>query len=190
MLILLQHADLLGAQMRCISEPDKGSTFQLIVPLEVAPDHAKASLLTNDNHEHSLSRDLGLVLRLDELQKSTTDLPESVLGIGGDLEMRRHSIEDKNILIVEDNWTHQVVMQKMISMLGSKTKIAVNGEDALTLLKKGTFFPDIILMDIHLPMMVTTNIKIELPYIYLLIVLLCFKRMDLKLRGEFDKILD
>ena len=140
--------------MRCTSEPDKGSTFHLLVPLEVAPDHARATLT---NNERKLVRDLGLVIRIDELQQSAAGHSESIEGADTDqgLERKRLTLEDKNILVVEDNWAHQIVTKKRLGMMGCKTKIAVNGGDALTLLKKGAFSPDIILMDIHMPIMVS-----------------------------------
>lgn len=138
--------------MGCTSEPDKGSTFYLIVPLEVAPHHAKITLEANRSHD--LTHDLGLVIRTDELQEPgrSISLHDESMEEGS----RRLSVEGKNILIVEDNWAHQVVTEKRLRMMGCVTKIAVNGEDALTLLKKGTFAPDIILMDLQMPMLVSS----------------------------------
>lgn len=139
--------------MGCTSEPDKGSTFHLVVPLEMAPDHARATLKANRNHD--LAGDLGLVIRMGDLQHAgkSDQLNDQYDSMEGN--SRRHSLDGKNILVVEDNWAHQVVTEKRLGMMGCKTKTAVNGQNALTLLKKNEFAPDIIMMDLQMPMMVS-----------------------------------
>ncbi|NHM02859.1 ATP-binding protein [Flavobacterium difficile] len=54
-----------------------------------------------------------------------------------------------SILVVEDNKVNQIVTQKLLEKNNLKCKIAVDGYQALEILKSETF--DIILMDIHMP---------------------------------------
>ncbi len=58
-------------------------------------------------------------------------------------------LEQKNILIVEDNTITQVITTKLLSKHKAICKIATTGKDALELIKENTF--DMILMDINLP---------------------------------------
>lgn len=57
----------------------------------------------------------------------------------------------QRVLIVEDSPTSLKLMARMINNLGHKVSTAVNGIDALELLRTETF--DIVLMDINMPMM-------------------------------------
>lgn len=143
--------------MGCTSEPDKGSTFYLTVPLELVPDHDKATLeLTHPNH--NLGRDLGLFMWDNSLpdQGQVNHIDED----GAEQDTRQLSLDGKNILVVEDNWAHQIVTEKRLGMMGCNTKIAVNGESALTLLKKEIFDPDVVLMDLQMPIMVRRKLTI------------------------------
>lgn len=57
----------------------------------------------------------------------------------------------QRVLIVEDSPTSLKLMERMISNLGHKVSTAVNGIDALEMLRSETF--DIVLMDINMPLM-------------------------------------
>lgn len=57
----------------------------------------------------------------------------------------------QRVLIVEDSPTSLKLMERMITNLGHKVSTAVNGIDALDMLRSETF--DIVLMDINMPMM-------------------------------------
>lgn len=59
-------------------------------------------------------------------------------------------IENKKIVLVEDNKINQMITKKMLENRGMNCKILDNGEDCVTLLKKNNQF-DLILMDVHLP---------------------------------------
>jgi len=58
---------------------------------------------------------------------------------------------DNPILIVEDNPTNRLVAQKFLSKLGLKADVAVNGADAVELLKIKRY--DLVLMDVQMPEM-------------------------------------
>lgn len=78
------------------------------------------------------------------------------------LLMQERSISDRNeelldvvwnqinILVVEDNEVNQVVIKALLSNIGVKAEVAPGGLEALEYLK--THMPDLILMDLHMPM--------------------------------------
>ena len=59
------------------------------------------------------------------------------------------SLEDKKILLVEDNKINQMITQKMLEKRGISCVIIDNGEDAIEDVKVNDY--DLILMDVHLP---------------------------------------
>lgn len=60
------------------------------------------------------------------------------------------AIENKKILLVEDNKINQMITKKMIENKGMFCKILDNGEDSVTYLKQKNDY-DLVLMDVHLP---------------------------------------
>lgn len=61
------------------------------------------------------------------------------------------NLNDKKVLIVEDNRMNQVVMQKLLKIVKINSEIAENGEIALEKYKNNEY--DLILMDIQMPIM-------------------------------------
>ena len=61
------------------------------------------------------------------------------------------SSANSQILIVEDNPTNQIILQKMLKKEGLKSELAENGAVALELLSNNHF--DLVLMDCHMPIM-------------------------------------
>ena len=57
------------------------------------------------------------------------------------------------ILIVEDNPVNQVVIRDLLNRAGIHTTLAVNGKDALSTLATSQPQPDLILMDVQMPVM-------------------------------------
>jgi len=58
-------------------------------------------------------------------------------------------LNQKNILLVEDNKINQMITKKMLEKRGITCKIIDNGEDAIEDVKTNSY--DLILMDVHLP---------------------------------------
>ncbi len=55
------------------------------------------------------------------------------------------------ILIVEDNEVNQLVLESVLELMGQKTFVVQNGQEALTMLKVRSF--DTVITDIHMPVM-------------------------------------
>lgn len=58
-------------------------------------------------------------------------------------------LNEKKVLLVEDNKINQMITQKMLDKRGISCKIIDNGEDAIEDVKENNY--DLILMDVHLP---------------------------------------
>lgn len=62
----------------------------------------------------------------------------------------QYSLPDNcQVLIVEDNQTNQIILQRMLQHLGAEVALAKNGEEALTRADETAF--DLVLMDLHMP---------------------------------------
>lgn len=59
--------------------------------------------------------------------------------------------ENTRVLIVEDNQTNQIVLQKIVELKGYQTQIAENGQVALDII--ASYSPHLVLMDCQMPVM-------------------------------------
>ncbi len=59
------------------------------------------------------------------------------------------ALENRNILVVEDNKINQMITKKILEKNKMKCLVADNGSDAVALVKEHNF--DVVLMDIHMP---------------------------------------
>tara|TARA_R110002072_G_scaffold124085_1_gene259513 strand:- start:30294 stop:32546 length:2253 start_codon:yes stop_codon:yes gene_type:complete len=59
------------------------------------------------------------------------------------------AIENKSVLVVEDNKINQMITKKILEKNKMKCMVADNGMDAIKIIKENTF--DVVLMDIHMP---------------------------------------
>lgn len=75
-------------------------------------------------------------------------------------ESLRHSFPDKKLLVVEDNPMNVKLLEHTLKQLEINCTIATNGQEALV--KVEEFKPDLILMDIHMPVMDGLAATIEL----------------------------
>ncbi len=67
------------------------------------------------------------------------------------LDMKSGKLKEKKILLCEDNRVNQSVALSILEIYGTTAAVAFNGKEALEMLEKEPF--DIILMDIHMPVM-------------------------------------
>jgi signal transduction histidine kinase/CheY-like chemotaxis protein len=68
--------------------------------------------------------------------EKTVDFDESIL-------------QDKKVLLIEDNKINQMITKKMVENKGMVCEVIDNGEDAIEAVKNNTY--DLVLMDVHLP---------------------------------------
>ncbi len=127
----------------------------------------KLIILTNTNN-HVESLDNSLLIVSDIIQKpfSKKILIESILNSFSDksiLSNKYKSLEDMNILLVEDNEINQQIAKELLESLNIKVDVANNGKECINLLKENSNKYKLILMDIQMPEMdgitATKNIK-------------------------------
>ena len=80
-----------------------------------------------------------------DLEFEKSDAKEVTIEIKPTVEF----LENKKILLVEDNKINQMITQKMLEKKGISCTIIDNGEDAIEEAKANQY--DLILMDVHLP---------------------------------------
>jgi CheY-like chemotaxis protein len=62
-------------------------------------------------------------------------------------------LKDRNILIAEDGAMNILVAKKILHEMGVNVYTAFNGQEAINMIKSGDVKFDIILMDIHMPVL-------------------------------------
>lgn len=89
---------------------------------------------------------MGVVVRIGDLQSAIKH---------DDMKKAKVSIEGINVLVVEDNWSHQVVMKRRLERMGCNVQVAVNGQNAISRMKRGELKADIVFMDLQMPLLVS-----------------------------------
>jgi CheY-like chemotaxis protein/CHASE3 domain sensor protein/putative methionine-R-sulfoxide reductase with GAF domain len=128
-------AKLLGAEIELSSKLNEGSTFSLIIPLELRQEHSPAGTSTVkepvqfNSHPESNSRYLNY--------PAVEDDRDSIIK------------EDKVVLVIEDDMKFAAILLKQANKKGFKCLSAATGEDGLVLALK--YKPHAIILDIDLP---------------------------------------
>ena len=138
-------AKLLGAEIKLSSKLNEGSTFSLIIPLEI-----------HQEIEPERTEIVKPVLYKPRSENSTNYL--NYPAIGDD----RNSItsDDKVVLIIEDDLKFASILLKQANNKGFKCLSAVTGEDGLLLAAK--YQPKAIILDMNLPGMNGHHVLLEL----------------------------
>ncbi|KAI5805090.1 histidine kinase-like ATPase [Geopyxis carbonaria] len=150
--IAQQYTELLGGEIGCDSTINAGSTFWFKIPVgRPAPD-AEIDL---EQKEPTLAKNMGLVLSRQELAGSE----ESMKSKSKKHKQKvRINIAGTNVMLVEDNWPQQMVMQRRLNLLGCRVVTAPNGQNCLELLKSAESEIDMIFMDLQMPLLVRIRI--------------------------------
>ncbi|MBF0442452.1 MAG: SpoIIE family protein phosphatase, partial [Oligoflexales bacterium] len=144
--IVQRYTEIMGGQIRLISEPGKGSRFILCLPSSSAAvgDHIKPE---NPNMRHALEK--GLIYSRKE--KCCQD-DQPALNPGDrhrdDLSVLLQTNKIK-VLVVDDHAYNCEVMRDILEASGYEVEIALGGEAGLDKMKD--FVPDLILLDMMMP---------------------------------------
>ena len=128
-------AKLLGAEIKLTSKVNEGSTFSLILPLEINREHEPVRTST---------------LKEADLHKPRSGYDTQYLNYPA-LEDDRNKIskDDKVVLIIEDDLKFASILLKQANKKGFKCLSAATGEDGLVLANK--YKPNAIMLDLDLP---------------------------------------
>src|ERR1035437_7620768 len=128
-------AKLLGAEIKLSSKINEGSTFSVIIPLEI---------------HHALEPAGNITVKEPVLHKPRSENDTKYLNYPS-IEDDRNSItkEDKAILIIEDDLKFASILLKQANTKGFKCLSAATGEDGLLLASK--YKPQAIILDMDLP---------------------------------------
>lgn len=139
-------AKLLGAQIKLISKPNEGSTFSVIVPVEI---HGENEPIKEGN------------LSTSELYSPKSDSYLKYLNypsIKDDRDILTQ--DDRVVLVIEDDLKFAAIILKQANLKGFKCLSAATGEDGLLLAAK--FKPQAIILDIKLPGISGHTVLLEL----------------------------
>jgi len=143
MSITRQLTELMGGNIRVQSAVNEGSTFAMILPIlsnadDLRDSGAKTSHLS-----------------------STLDRPPPPAPVLTDIKQaEKKPFEGLSVLCVEDNPVNQKVVKRLIGKRVAGLHFANNGREALDIL--GMVHVDVVLMDIHMPVMDGIEATIEI----------------------------
>ena len=112
----------MGGSISARSEPGRGSTFAITVPLAMAQADSAA-------------------------QPASSDAPQG-LRADADAVLREH-YQHARILLAEDNLVNRILATELMDLVGIKPDLATNGLEAVNMAREHQY--DLILMDVHMP---------------------------------------
>ena len=68
-------------------------------------------------------------------------------------EQTRAKLQDKRVLVVDDNHTNRRILTLQLKSWGMATEEAMNGEEALQRLARSETLPDLAILDMQMPIM-------------------------------------
>ena len=157
MTITKNLCELMGGRVRVQSKRGEGTTFALILPvLENASDLPQQETVVTPEVLQTRPLPVDMPAKLAEPSIGTTaavTMPED--------NAKKRPFEGLNVLCVEDNHINQKVVKRLIGGRVKELYFAENGREALNVLN--TVPVDVVLMDIHMPVMdgIETTLEIR-----------------------------
>jgi len=116
-------SELLGGELQLSSEPDKGSTFSLLIPTNV--DTAVATMIADIDWQQGIEQNSDHILSRDKLVGS--------------------------VLVAEDDFANQKGIKAILEKLGLEAHIVGDGMEAIERVNSNSY--DLVLMDMQMPKM-------------------------------------
>ncbi|HET6225731.1 MAG TPA: response regulator, partial [Bacteroidia bacterium] len=138
-----QLAKLLNGKLKLESEPDKGSTFSLFIPvMKMNVSYAPSAQIETFTEPAKRAESVSITKAEDE--KSSLQIPNSIPD-----DRNTISKNDKCILIIEDDTVLAKALLEYARKKGYKGLVSVRGDEGVDLAVK--YKPMGVLLDIHLP---------------------------------------
>ncbi|HSH67873.1 MAG TPA: response regulator, partial [Bacteroidia bacterium] len=135
---------LLNGDLKLTSEPDKGSTFSLILPI-LRTNISYSSIVNDFIQEHEVEQEVNATKeQRHQDQYVTSIIPNSIAD-----DRNSVSKNDKCILIIEDDTVLAKALLEYSRKKGYKGLVSVRGDEGVKLALK--YKPIGILLDLHLP---------------------------------------
>ena len=149
--------ELMGGNIRVKTERGEGATFALVLPmleseaeLPASPKHETLETLAPAEKSHVVENPAKLA---EAIPGAVVEAPQKFF--------EPKPFEGLNVLCVEDNPINQKVVKRLIGKRVNQLYFADNGREALNILN--TVPVDVVLMDIHMPIMdgIETTLEIR-----------------------------
>ncbi len=144
-------AKLLGAEIKLSSNLNEGSTFSLIIPLEIEQEQEPINTSTLKPSPLFKLRSTSSVGTHSTSSVGTRSTNDSTFLNYPNIDDDRDNItiKDKTVLIIEDDLDFAAILLKQANAKGFKCLSAASGEDGLLLASK--YQPQAIILDMRLP---------------------------------------
>lgn len=147
----------MGGEISVQSAPNKGSRFEIFIPLPLAKPNRRSTRATPGaislySEEKTQRNPLATQPPSDQPTSSKNNTSGTTTSqIPGASANIFSTLGSFHVLIVEDNAVNQMVLKGLLTKVGITSEVAANGKIALHMLEHGDF--DTILMDCQMPIM-------------------------------------
>jgi len=144
--ICRELAKLLGGHISVQSEQGKGSSFAFILPVTCDSSNTDADITVSPVPQAAISTTID-----PAPQTKVQDIPNPMADDRDDIDVTKHTENNRSILIIEDDEKFAAIVQSLVQEHGFKAINALRGDHGLMLAQQ--YIPAVILLDLQLPVL-------------------------------------